>query len=156
MTDTELLESIDRSLKALVAHFGAGQTTQAAQPATNHREAPRVAPDSDLDSEWGDPEIKTKDPRDWTGVPMRGRRFSECSVQYLGMYAEFLDWMGDQSEENGQTDSKGRPVAPYKRKDAARARGWAARLRAGWTPPAEPTGFPSDVPAPVTDDDIPF
>lgn len=154
MTDTELLASIDRSLKAIVAHFGAGQPTQTATPRT----VPRVAPDSDLDGQYGNPSIRAKDPRDWTGDSQLGKPFSECPPAYLDLLADRFDWFAEKAEEEGTTTSAGKPVAPYNRKDAARARGWAARLRAGWKPLVEPAGFPSDAtPAPVTDnDDIPF
>ena len=91
--------------------------------------APRSAtvPDSLLSGQYGDPVVKAKDPRDWTGEPMKGRKFSECPPEYLDMLAERYDYFA--SKETDQVKSG------YAVKDAQRARGWAARLRAGWTAP---------------------
>jgi hypothetical protein len=102
-----LLQSIDASLKTLIA-------------------LQRGAPPServDLDGEHGDPIIKAKDPRDWTGEPMKGRHFSECPPEYLDLLADRFDYFASQEQ-----DAK---KARYNRLDAARARGWAARIRAG-------------------------
>lgn len=123
----ELLASIEKLLQQLVK-----QGRSSVSVGT-------VAPDSDLDSTHGDPEIKMKDPRDWNGAPMRGRKFSECPPDYLDLLAARFDFFADQAEEKDET-YKGKPVAPYKRKDAARARGWAARIRSGrHVQAAEPT-----------------
>lgn len=139
----DVLTSIESLLKQLVKQSGQASAT--------------VASDSDLDGKYGDPEIKARDPRDWTGPSMQGRRFSECPAEYLDMVAERLDYFAEQAEEEGKTTSSGKPVAPYNRKDAARARGWAARIRSGrhvqTTPPSD--GWASGADAP-TDDDIPF
>lgn len=86
-------------------------------------------PDRLLDGQYGDPVIKAKDPRDWTGEPMTGKRFSECPPDYLDLLAERYDFFASKEE-----DAK---KQAYNLKDAQRARGWAARLRAGWKP-AEP------------------
>lgn len=86
-----------------------------------------VAPDSDLDSQWGDPEVK-KDPPRWNGAPQAPCRMSQCPPEYLDVFAEFKDWQAGKEEEK-DTD-EGRKKAGYCRKDAARARGWAARSRA--------------------------
>lgn len=119
----ELLASIDASLKTLVT------IAQARRSA-----APAGAPSVDLDGPHGDPEVKAKDPRDWTGEPMKGRRFSECPPVYLDLLADRYEYFATQ-----EPDEKKRN---YNRLDAARARGWAARKRSGWTSPvaaAEPT-----------------
>ncbi len=86
-----------------------------------------TVPDSLLSGQYGDPIVKAKDPRDWTGDPMKGRKFSECQPEYLDMLAERYDYFA--SKETDQVK------AGYAVKDAQRARGWAARLRAGWTAP---------------------
>jgi hypothetical protein len=114
-----LLRSIDATLKQLLA------LSRTAKPV-------EIAPDSDLDSQYGDPIIKAKDPRDWTGPSMKGRRFSECSSEYLELVAKRLDFFAEQSEKEGKLASNGKPEAPYRRRDAARARGWAKRHRDGW------------------------
>ncbi len=85
-----------------------------------------VADDSDLDSEWGNPEIKKNPPR-WQGGDFAGKRLSECTPEFLEELASFHDWRVTKAED----DKK----AGYARRDASRARGWAARLRAGWKPP---------------------
>lgn len=109
-----LLRSIDASMKQLVKAL-------VGKP---------VADDRELDSQYGDPVVKFK-PRDWTGDSCVGLRMSQCPAPFLDMLAEAFDYFGDQAEaKNEQTDS-GKPVAPYKRKDAARARGWAKRVREG-------------------------
>lgn len=88
--------------------------------------APGVAaPASDLDSKWGDPEVRY-DPKRWRGESYKGRRYSECPADYLLELAGFLDWMAGKDEEEGGAEKL--KYAGYKRKDAARARGWAARV----------------------------
>lgn len=124
-----LLRSIDNSLKSLVAMQGGARQTE------------RV----DLDGQHGDPIVKAKDPRDWTGDSMKGRRFSECPPEYLDMIAERFDYFAGKEE-----DAK---KARYNRLDAARARGWSQRLRGGWAPPSEPQNAPNDAFAGVTDSD---
>lgn len=84
----------------------------------------------DLDSQHGDPIVKAKDPRDWTGDPMIGRKFSECPPEYLDMVADRLDYFASREEDAKKKN--------YNLLDAARARGWAARIRAGYKPPAQP------------------
>lgn len=117
-----------------------------------------VASDRDLDSQYGDPEVRlNKMPRDWTGPSYKGRKFSECPPELLDMLADMFEYFAKKAEESGETHN-GKPVAPYKRKDAARARGWAKRIRDGkHTPAAPPTvpDFPDDFGAP-TEADIPF
>jgi hypothetical protein len=133
---TRLLRSIDAKLGGIDATLKALlQATRTAMPAARAA----VASDSDLDSQYGDPEIKGKDPRDWTGPTMRGRRYSECPADYLELLAERLDWQAEQNDKEGKTTDAGKPIAPYNRKDAARARGWALRIRDGKVPQA-PTG----------------
>jgi hypothetical protein len=122
----ELLRSIDASLKRLVAILGA----TAPKP---------VADNADLDSKYGDPVVKFN-PRDWNGESCKGRKFSECPAAFLDLVASTLDYFGDQAEAKNEMTENGKPVATFKRKDAARARGWAKRIRAGFKPskPANP------------------
>lgn len=128
-----LLTSIDTTLKHLLGLA----------------EARQQAPPVDLDSERGDFVVKAKDPRDWTGPPMTGRRLSECPATYLDLLAERYDFFNQK-----EADEKKRK---YNALDAARARGWAARVRAGRKPTAADSpvteGFPSDM---VKSDDITF
>ncbi len=148
-----VLRSIDASLKQLVA----------AQP----KPPPVVADAADLDGQYGDPVIRAKDPKEWRGDSQTGKPFSACPPAYLDLVASRLDYFADKAEQDGTLTSSGKPVAPFNRRDAARARGWAARLRAGWKPPTmeggsmfgEAAGSGPLVPGipPVFDDDqIPF
>lgn len=114
-----LLRSIDATLKQLLAQ------TKAHTPK-------EIASDADLDGQYGDPIVKVKDPRDWTGPSMKGRRFSECPSEYLEMVASRLDFFAESAERENKIASNGKPEAPYRRRDAARARGWAQRVRNGW------------------------
>lgn len=141
----ELLQSIDASLRRLVTLLSA----TAPKP---------TADDRDLDSKYGDPEVKFV-PRDWTGADYKGRHFSECPAELLDLIANALDYLADKSEAAGETYN-GKPVAAYKRRDAARARGWAKRAREGRTRPASPaTAAPSawaDAGGFEKDDEVPF
>ena len=119
-----LLRSIDASLKALVA-------------AANRRAAangPAVADDRDLDSQYGDEELRFT-PRDWTGEPCKGRRMSDCPAELLEIMAASFDFFAKKNNEKGLKDDKGRPKSFYDKRSAARARGWAARKRNGWKRP---------------------
>lgn len=131
----EILISIDRTLKAMLAL--AQQRTAQARSA-----APKaIASDRDLDGKYGDPQLKFM-PRDWTGASFKGRRFSECPAELLEMAAETFDYFARKAEENNETTDKGKPVADYKRQDAARARGWAKRIRDGRHTPPPVEGTP--------------
>lgn len=114
-----LLRSIDNSLKELLRRSPAG-------PAGS-----QVADDRDLDSQYGDPVVKFN-PRDWSGDSCKGLPMSQCPAEFLEMLAGTFDYFAKKAEETGETTNAGKPVAPYKRKDAARARGWALRIRNGW------------------------
>lgn len=117
----ELLESMDRTLKQIAKGFA--QTTPKA-----------VADARDLDGQYGNPDVRFK-PRDWTGPDFTGRKYSQCSPEFLDMLASALDYFADKDEAEGKLTAKGKPAAPFRRSDAARARGWAARIRGGWKQP---------------------
>lgn len=89
-----------------------------------------IAPDIDLDGQWGDPVIKAKDPRDWHGPSQAGKRFSECSAEYLDLLAARFEFFNGKEPDETKRG--------YNTRDAARARGWAARIRAGWKHPQTP------------------
>jgi hypothetical protein len=114
------LASIDATLKAILLVLSEKR---------NDAPASETVPDRVLDGPHGDPEVRQKDPRDWSGPSMKGKRFSECPADYLDLLAERYDYFAG----NEQDEKK----AGYNRLDAKRARGWAARLRGGWKP-AEP------------------
>lgn len=152
----DTLKSIDDRLRLLNEHFGIGVRLEPKPDAVS-----AVASDRDLDSQHGNPEVKAKDPRDWTGPTMKGRRFSECPAAYLLLVADRLDYFAKVADElmreqvPGSDEAKAAASkARYNRLDASRARGWAERLRKGWTPPPEePAAFTAPA---LTDDDIPF
>lgn len=139
----EYLRSIDASLKALVA-----LARQLLPPAP-----------VDLDGPHGDPIINASDPRDWTGDTMKGRKFSECPPVYLDLWAQRLDYFAEKAAKDNEVTTSGNPREPYLRKDAARARGWAARIRAGYNPAIAASNreyesdFPSDT---MKSDEIQF
>lgn len=111
-----LLRSIDVTMKAILLVLSEKR---------NDEPTADIAPDADLDGAYGDPIAKAKDPKDWTGETIggTGRRFSECPPEYLDMLAARFDYFAGR-----ETDEK---KARYCRLDARRARGWAARIRAG-------------------------
>jgi hypothetical protein len=79
------------------------------------------APDSDLDGQHGDPVMKFN-PKKWNGPSHAGKTYSEIPAECLLMLAEELEF----NAANPFADAP--PARPgYQRKDAARARGWAAR-----------------------------
>lgn len=118
-----LLTSIDASLKAILLTLSQGRAAE-----------PSVA--VDLDSTYGNPKVRFL-PRDWTGSgEYKGLTFSECPPDLLDLLADSLDYFARKADD------------PKKKKydtlDAARARGWAARKRAGWTAPEQTGGFSDD------------
>ena len=129
MTDPAILaalQSIDASLKELVAFSRARASKQTANT------------DRLCDGPYGDPVIKAKDPRDWTGESMQGRHFSECPPDYLDLLAERFDYFASREEDKKKQK--------YNLLDASRARAWAARMRSGWKAPvaaAQETGEPA-------------
>lgn len=119
------------------------QTRTQAAPTTASGGA--AASDSELDGQWGDEEVK--DPPRWKGESHSGKRMSRCSPEFLDEYANFKDWCAGRDEQ--LPDEKKKKDARYNRGRAAKARGWARRIRAGWKPPVDTTppggGFGSDV-----------
>lgn len=115
-----LLTSIDASLKQLLA------LQRQSAPAGGKQ----IASDRELDGKYGDPVLKFT-PRDWTGPDFKNCHFSECPPELLDLVAESNDWFARKADEKNETTEKGKPVADFKRADAARARGWAKRMRDG-------------------------
>ena len=127
MTTTD----IHIALQALAARVEALESRLAAQPVAAPAAAASatvaVADDYDLDSPYGDPEVR-RDPPRWRGEPMAGKRYSQTSPEFLECIAGFLEWAASQAEAKGEMTTSGKPRAPYLRRDAARARGWRLRL----------------------------
>jgi hypothetical protein len=144
--------ALERIAKALEA--GSSPTKAAAGKGNGTGKSVEVAADSDLDSQWGDPTIN-KDPPRWKGESYVGCSFSQTSPEYLDDLASFKDWSAAKSDEKGEVDKNNRPKSFYAKKDAARARGWAARLRNGWGAGANAQAARSAVEA-VEDEGLPF
>jgi hypothetical protein len=123
------LAAVEARLAALESGGGSARASGGASSAG------AVASDYEMSGPKGDPLLKKHPPR-WGGPPGEfvGKRFSQCSPEILDEVAGFLDWKaGKEAETPGKEK-----YAAYSRKDAARARGYAARLRSGWKPPPEP------------------
>lgn len=127
-----ILRSIDVSLKQLVKLSTARRQATATKT---------VASDRDLDGKYGNPQVKFN-PRDWTGPSFKGRTLSECPPEFLELLAQTFDYFAEQAEQKNERANNGKPVADYKRADAARARGWALRNKGRRFDPApEPPRF---------------
>lgn len=85
--------------------------------------------EKELDSPKGSPEVKFQ-PRDYRGASMVGRKYSACTPEFLDLLAEALQYSGTHPKPDKIQFAK------FNLLDAARARSWARRLRAGWKPPA--------------------
>jgi hypothetical protein len=137
MTDPEaqqmmlsLLTSIDGSLKKLVAV--AEKRKAAAEPP--------VADDRDLDGPHGDEMVKFS-PRNWDerdGL-YKGSPMSHCPPAFLDLLAEAFESFAKKNSDKGDDKKAG-----YDKRSAARARGWAKRLRSGWKPAASSSRDDSD------------
>jgi hypothetical protein len=130
-----LLKSIDASLKELLA---LSKSKKRAETATVG-----FAPDSDLDSAHGNEQIRF-DPRDWNGPSFKGKRMSECPAAYLDLLADAYAYFAKKNDESYAKADNGELKSKYDRRSEARARGWAARVRAGVKPEAPAAAFPSD------------
>ena len=127
------------SLEARITKLERGGVSSSDSGSANgggHSDRVQAASDSDLDGQWGNPEIRF-DPKDkhWSGASYVGRRFSECPADYLDAMAKSLEASAyglEKGAEEDPTDAEAkRKKARFKRLDAARAKGWAARVRAG-------------------------
>jgi hypothetical protein len=124
-----IIDALAARVEALEQRVAVLQAGRAAAPAHAPAAAPADEPVADLDSEYGDPEVR-RDPPRWKGESMVGKRFSECSPEYLGELAGFKRWCAQRDDEQAAVDAKGRPKSYWARLDAARAAGWAQRLLA--------------------------
>lgn len=84
--------------------------------------------DRELDSAKGDPRAKFS-PKRWRGRDFKGQPMSACAPDFLDAYAEALQYSAEHPKEGKEQ------FAAFDRKDAARARSWARRMRAGWKAP---------------------
>lgn len=95
-----------------------------------------VADAADLDSGFGDPEIKMSIPAfRWPGEQHKGKRMSQTGdAAYLLALATQLEWSASKDDADGKvwTSTKTgevKPAGDFNRRDAARARGWAQRIK---------------------------
>jgi hypothetical protein len=147
-----------RVLKAIAGGIlGALGRGGAAAGATSSASGGEAAPDADLDGQYGDPTIKF-DPKRWSGASYVGSTYSRTEPDYLDAVAEALEWSANNPRPGKEK------YASYDRRDAARARGWAARLR---KEPGRVASAPAPAPKPRADappayddapgdDEIPF
>lgn len=160
-----MLQGIRFSLDRLEARVAAKPADVPAPPPAA-AQALEVADTGDLDGPYGDPEIR-KDPPRWTGESQVGKRYSECPADYLESLAGFNTWRAQKDDESGAVDAKGRPKSYWAKLDAARARGWAQRIRGSARVAPRVTAHTSSakngvayVPKPVDTateaDDVPF
>lgn len=101
------------------------------------------APDSEIDSQYGNPVVR-KDPPRWVGISCVGMPYSKCPPDFLDSLAGFLEWCAGREETTPGKEK----YAAYSRKDAARALGWARRLRAN---PAKQPSLPQQQEVPLDD-----
>ena len=114
-TIDEVVADLKRRVEVLEGAKGAAKSASA-PPITG-----AIAPDSDLDSKFGDPIVKF-DPRDWKGQSCKNKHYSTCPSAYLLLMASALEFFGNRKAANGEDDK-----SAWDFRDAARARGWAAR-----------------------------
>ena len=140
------IQDVHALLTALCRHLGVGGSPVVVTgPAA-------IATDEDLSGEWGDPEIRKDPPKNYVGPSFVGKRFSQTTPAYLDALAGFFEWKATKESEDasaltGEEAAKKAKYAGYSRKDAGRARGWAARLR------AKPQHAKPAAPAPAVDPD---
>lgn len=130
-TATELLKSIDATLKALLA------LSQQQRSVTASSSEPEVADDATLDGQYGDDEVKFN-PRGWQGAAIKGLKMSQCKPDALDALASALDYFCEKNKASGELKENGYPKWKDDARRAAKARGWARRLRAGWKPAEAP------------------
>ncbi len=114
----------EKILRDIAAHLGVPGYGRAAAPAT--AAGGGVATDAELDGQYSDPEVK-KDPPRWKGAPVAPCKMSAGPPDWLLVLADFKDWQAVQAAEKNEVTDKGKPIADFRRKDAALARGWARR-----------------------------
>ena len=129
----------------------AASATPAATPSTPPANGKRVATAADIDSQYGNPKVRFDVKKKWieAGKPsQKGKTFSDCDPDFLDLYADALDYFAGESQKKvdaGTADDNAKKDAKFGPLDAARARGWAARIRAtGYmptAPPAEPSTY---------------
>jgi len=145
MSDVAALTARVVALEARLAAVEAGgaRATSGGGGGDSHA----VADDHDLNSEYGNPIVRYGlKPKYWSEQPdpFIGYKFSECTPEYLDATAKYLGACAYMKRKEGDDKKAG-----YKDRDAARARGWAAKIRAGYKAPVREQ---SD----AADEELPF
>jgi len=118
------VEKLEAVIRALGAAFGG-----------NAGNGGDVATDRELDTKYGDPKVAFV-PSDFKGGSVaKGQSFSRCPPEFLDLFADIYAGFARKNDALGNKDAKGRPKGDWDRKTTNLARGWARRIRAGWTPP---------------------
>ena len=127
-------EELETRLKALEKDVAALKKPKPAAAAVAPAEPPAspTATNADLDGPHGDDPVR-RDPsaKYWEGESHVGDKLSACPVTYLDALVRYKLACAYMSAK----DPAKAKYAEYDARDAARAKGWAARLRAGWQPP---------------------
>lgn len=153
MSDDSLSQLLTRIIAdATAALSKLGGATATAGAAHGARRKGGIADDNELDSPWGDEVVKFN-PRDWRGEPIKGCKMSQCNPDALEKLADACEYFAVKNE--GQLTEKGKPKSDFDLRTAARARGWARRLRE--SPAAEPSNQTNVVdPFHCNENEIPF
>jgi len=112
---TEALRRIEQKLDEVL------KMAKAAPTATGTFEKKSVT-DEDLDGKYGNPEVRMV-PSRWRGPDYKGWKFGDCPPEFLDEMAGMLDAI---ARKQAGDPAKAK-FADWSAKDAARARGWAAR-----------------------------
>jgi len=125
------------------------------QPTATKDYAQKTVDDGDLDGKYGNPEVRMI-PSKWHGQDFKGWKYADCPPEFLDELAGMLDAI---ARKQAGDPAKAK-YADWSAKDAARARGWAARHRKNGTGPVlvPPPAVDWDGPASgdTMSDDIPF
>jgi hypothetical protein len=73
--------------------------------------------------------IVIRDPPKWSKGSFVGKKYSECTPDFLKDLAGFLDWAASDDKKNNTLTAKGKPRYTYREQDAKRARYWANKIR---------------------------
>ena len=116
--ERELLAKVRDLHAQLCTSPGASRSAQA---------TPRAVGTSGTSFDRNDPVVKLL-PRNWPGEDLRGKRYSECPPNFLGMLAHVLDAFADKAEQDG--DPQKLRYAKWDRENAETARRWREQLEA--------------------------
>ncbi|HUU87025.1 MAG TPA: hypothetical protein VMX17_04640 [Candidatus Glassbacteria bacterium] len=85
-------------------------------------------PVEEMNGKYDDP-VVMKDPPRWSKGSFVGKKYSECTPDFLKDLAGFLDWAAADDKKNNILTQKGKPRYTYRERDAKRARYWADKIR---------------------------